>query len=172
MKVHYLSDSCRWRDSGQVASKLGDVSCGRCLWMMNKPNEGHRFWEKVRKTKTCWVWTSSRLSHGHGQFRSDSGMVMAHRFAYESLRGPIPGGKVLDHICRNPPCVNPDHLELVTNVENVMRGISPHAINARKTLCARGHVLSVHQSNQRWRMCRVCLSEQAKIRRLKRRPKR
>lgn len=96
----------------------------------------------------CWLWTGARSGSGRGNFMPDgrrSGkrrMVYAHRFAYELLVGPVPEGLELDHLCRIPLCVNPEHLEAVTHQENVHRGIAPSAVNARKTHCRRGHPLS------------------------------
>ena len=101
-----------------------------------------RFWAKVRKTDTCWEWTAQR-NWGYGRFAlTHRKMVRAHRFSYELHKGPIPQGLVIDHLCRNKACVNPDHLELVTNRENVLRGVGTSAVNAKKTHCKRGHHLS------------------------------
>ncbi|MDG4910781.1 HNH endonuclease, partial [Mesorhizobium sp. WSM4898] len=61
---------------------------------------------------------------------------------YENIKGSIPGGLVLDHLCRVPSCINPDHLEAVPNKENILRGMSKQAINKRKTRCANGHEYS------------------------------
>jgi hypothetical protein len=70
-----------------------------------------RFWEKVDKeaANDCWEWTGSRSKAGYGTFnlgRRGEGYALAHRFAYESLVGPIPEGLCLDHLCRNEGCVN------------------------------------------------------------------
>lgn len=81
-----------------------------------------RFWLRVHKTDDCWLWTST-LRRGYGRFWIAPGrFVPAHRFAYELLVGPIPEGLELDHLCRNPACVNPAHLDPVTHRENVRRG--------------------------------------------------
>jgi hypothetical protein len=70
----------------------------------------------------CWTWIRSKDSHGYGAIRRDGKAYRAHRYFYEMHRGAIPEGMQLDHLCRNPDCVNPDHLEPVTNRENVLRG--------------------------------------------------
>ena len=102
-----------------------------------------RFWSYVDKSgpNGCWVWMRSRHGFGYGFFGVNRRTRRAHRIAWELLRGPIPDGLTLDHLCRNPPCVNPDHLEVVTMRENTLRGESVTAINARKTHCKRGHLL-------------------------------
>lgn len=81
-----------------------------------------RFWNKVNKTENCWLWTKSLTAGGYGRFSVSGLGILAHRWAYEDARGPIPAGLELDHLCRIPACVNPDHLEAVTHTENVRRG--------------------------------------------------
>lgn len=76
----------------------------------------------VDEASGCWVWTAARTSKGYGQFRIGPRPVRAHRYAYTLLVGPIPDGLQLDHLCRNRLCVNPGHLEPVTNWENTLRG--------------------------------------------------
>lgn len=103
-----------------------------------------RFWSFVDKTTDCWLWTGSRTAEGYATFciTTDTNQrhrVVVHRLAYELLIGKIPTGLVLDHLCRNPRCVNPAHLEPVTMRENVLRGVGPSAQNARKTDCPAGH---------------------------------
>lgn len=98
-----------------------------------------RFWAKVDKTDTCWLWSASKTHNGYGRFHFDGRMVLAHRFAHELLRGPIPAGLQVDHRCRVRNCVNPDHLEAVTGWENLLRGNTPAARNAAKTHCSQGH---------------------------------
>lgn len=120
-----------------------------------------RFWAKVDKDgpNGCWLWTASTNLQGYGQF-FDGKTVLAHRFAYERLVGPIPEGLVTDHLCRTPLCVNPAHLEPVTQRENMLRGETVIAANARKTHCKRGHPLSGENlviDGQGWRQCRICL---------------
>lgn len=81
-----------------------------------------RFWTKVHKTETCWLWTAQKNQGGYGRVKVHGKSWVAHRYAYEMLVGPIPVGAVLDHTCRVRHCVNPRHLEPVTHAENVRRG--------------------------------------------------
>lgn len=116
-----------------------------------------RFWSYVTPTGFCWLWDSSR-SHGYGSFNLRWKRVRAHRYAYEILVGPIPEGLVLDHLCRNTLCVNPDHLEPVTQGENARRG---HQKIGPREVCAEGHPLTADNiysqpSKPNARSCRIC----------------
>jgi hypothetical protein len=108
----------------------------------DKCNE-HTFWDRVDRSGDCWLWTGSTFHYGHGQTHvmyEELGERQAHRVAYRLLVGPIPDGLVLDHLCRNPPCCNPAHLDPVTVGENTRRSpIAPSTINAAKTHCKHGH---------------------------------
>lgn len=119
-----------------------------------------RFWSKVQKTDTCWLWTGSLDRYGYGRFNpSRPEAWSAHRYAYLTLVGLIPDGQQLDHLCRVRRCVNPAHLEPVTSRENTMRGETPAAINARKTHCPKGHEYTAENtrvSADGERNCRVC----------------
>jgi hypothetical protein len=120
-----------------------------------------RFWSRVDKTADCWLWTGSINSSGYGVLHIDRRPVRAHRLAYEELVGPIPYGLALDHLCRVRNCVRPDHLEPVTLGENVLRGVSPSAVNRRKTHCPQGHPFNETNTYRRSgrRVCRECSLE-------------
>lgn len=75
------------------------------------------------KENGCWLWNGARGNVGYGKVWVFGKTVGAHRFVYEKIRGPIPKGKHLDHLCRNSMCVNPSHLEPVTVAENKRRGL-------------------------------------------------
>lgn len=90
----------------------------------------------------CWVWPVAPEPDGYPKVRYGQGRrTRAHRAAYMVLVGPIPDGLVLDHLCRNHCCVNPAHLEAVTERVNILRGNGACAQHARKTHCKHGHPL-------------------------------
>lgn len=81
------------------------------------PREG--FEAKIEKTDGCWLWKGTTNGYGYGVFLLPKGKpVRAHRMAYEYYVGAIPAGKVIMHLCDNPPCVNPAHLRVGTKNEN------------------------------------------------------
>lgn len=138
-----------------------------------------RFWPNVNKASgkfwqgtECWEWTAS-ICYGYGQFGAGNNRVVrAHRYAYESLVGPIPAKLVIDHLCKNTHCVNPAHLEPVTNGVNALRGNGPAAMAARATHCKYGHEYTsknTHICPRGTRVCRDCYqrrNREAKQRRL------
>lgn len=113
-----------------------------------------RFWPKVQKTDSCWMWTGGTNPHGYGRFWNGQRLVYAHRFVYELLVGPIPAGLDLDHLCRVHGCVNPEHLEPVTRRENAWRGL--HGFLT--TECSKGHAYDEGNTgwSRGWRYCKIC----------------
>ena len=91
-----------------------------------KGDDEARFWSYVNITDNCWLWEGNKNQDGYGQFgiRTDGKTVnnQAHRFCYELLVGKIESKLQLDHLCRVHNCVSPDHLEPVTQRENILRG--------------------------------------------------
>ncbi len=145
-----------------------------------------RFWSKVdrRGDDECWPWTGTLEEPGYGQFYTgESGsqprLMKAHRFAYALLVGPIPPRLDLDHTCHDPAicqlgnacphrrCVNPAHLEPVTEQINVLRSGNSAAAYAQRTHCPKGHPLSganlIIRKNGA-RRCRACKNERERQR--------
>jgi len=124
----------------------------------------------------CIEWTGGLNGVGYGQFYvgkkvpgtsspGDTGKGYAHRWSYEHYVGPIPAGLHIDHLCRNTKCVNPKHLEPVTIRENLLRGIGPSSLHAKKTHCPQGHEyagdnLYTHPTKS-IRYCRTCSKTRA-----------
>lgn len=139
------------------------------------PPPEKRFWSKVNKSGPvppqgvapgcCWEWTGAKTSGGYGQFYVDRRLVVSHRYSYERLVGPIPEGLQIDHLCRNRSCVNPGHLEPVTQQVNIRRGFSIATENRLKTHCPAGHPYSVENTyihpRNNGRICRACARRRA-----------
>lgn len=102
----------------------------------------------------CWEWLGYRTKKGYGRCVRGGRRWRVHRLVWTELRGEIPAGMVIDHLCRNPACCNPDHMEVVRPGENVRRGMGA----AMKTHCKEGHPLDgVRPSGARF--CRTCAKE-------------
>jgi hypothetical protein len=124
----------------------------------------------------CWIWQQGLFrATGYSQGHAPGGHPrLGHRLAYEAFVGPIPVGLNLDHLCRVIKCVNPAHLEAVTQRENLLRGESPVAINARRTHCINGHEFTPentgrHGGHRRCVICRRAESVRGAIKRKARR---
>lgn len=121
-----------------------------------------RFWPKVDKTPTCWLWTGATDPNGYGRVNLGGRSALSHRVAYELLRGPIPDGLPLDHLCRVPGCVNPDHLEAVPMLVNSLRGTHPKYVAHVTGICLRGHRFAdvgVRLYRDGRKGCRQCIRE-------------
>lgn len=119
----------------------------------------------------CWVFLGYKNPHGYGMVGCKGRVWLTHRLAYTELVGPIPVGLELDHLCRNRACYNPAHLEPVSHLENVRRGVSGETSRRRqqaKTHCPRGHPYShpnlYLSADGKHRMCRACRQERDRSR--------
>lgn len=141
-----------------------------------------RFWAKVNKTETCWLWTANTVRNRRGVpyglfTRATRKAVTAHRYSYEMAIGPIPDGVIICHHCDTPLCVRPDHLFAGTQGDNMRDAVAKGRIDfARlqaaslatrahtplplpKTICKRGHSFSgdnLYVSPIGRRICRAC----------------
>jgi hypothetical protein len=119
----------------------------------------------------CWEWLGRKDDGGYGDFDLDNKSIKAHIFSYEYLIGPRSNELELDHLCRNRSCVNSTHLEQVTHRENILRGLSFAARNAKKTHCPSGHEYTPENTrmlpNNSGRRCRTCHRLEYKPRSLK-----
>ena len=121
-----------------------------------------RFAEKIQVADGCMIWTAALNSKGYPVFSVYGRVELAHRVSYETFVGPIPEGLQLDHLCRDPRCVNPDHLEPVTARENIRRSSS---CQSTETHCTHGHAWTPETerySKHGWRRCLVCARESAR----------
>src|SRR5690348_10771652 len=108
------------------------------------PRLPDRFWSKVVPDPMggCWIWAGAVTTSGYGQRHAKGSYRSTHREAYETLIGAIPKGLQLDHLCRVRCCVNPAHMEPVTQSENIRRseaGLVSAARQLAKRSCPKGH---------------------------------
>ena len=175
--------ACGARPVGmRLSDDWGSVNCKGCL--RQKDSETieavtARFWSKVRKTPTCWIWEGARQSDGYGTLASGTRLnkswrtIKTHRFSFELVNGSIPAGMEVCHHCDNPPCVRPDHLFLGTHQDNVADRDRKKRHWVRdgagrlplKSHCRNGHEYTPENTLIRWhesrganiRHCRECV---------------
>lgn len=119
-----------------------------------------RFHEKYEvDARGCWIWTASRTAEGYGKLADGEGRwKRAHRIAYELFVGPVSEGLEIDHLCGQPSCVNPEHLEAVTHRVNLLRGGSFAAKNDAATHCPHGHPYDAENTYRGAKGERICLA--------------
>lgn len=127
-----------------------------------KEADVERFWSKVEKTEACWLWHGTITTTGYGHFWLNGKNRKSHRVAYEMENGPIQNDLPLDHLCRNPPCVRPSHLEPVTTAENALRG-NNGLLEKSRTHCPKGHPydekntwMKKDRNGRKSRSCKTC----------------
>jgi hypothetical protein len=120
-----------------------------------------RFWTRVTpKRFGCWIWEGGKDSNGYSFISWEGRNIRGHQLAYQQLVGPVPEGLQLDHLCERKACVNPNHLEPVTQIVNILRSAtSVPGMNARKSHCKYGHPFSqenTYRTSRGHRQCRSC----------------
>lgn len=130
-----------------------------------KPEEQERFNTKWVKSGDCHLWQGPLDRDGYGSFYLRRLGRRAHRVAWFSIHGEVPEGMVVNHTCRKRNCVNPQHLQIITAIENSLKdSCSVGYINSQKTHCKFGHPFDLKYGRQRY--CSICSREKSK--RLKR----
>lgn len=133
-RVHAARGMClmhykRWRNHGDPTATKPTKSAMEVLGERTTKRDGDE----------CWRVEIGIRRDGYAQVSIAGAKFLAHRVAYELAKGPIPEGLVIDHLCRVRNCVRPDHLEAVTNIENMRRGLGYGLQNGMRTRCINGH---------------------------------
>lgn len=148
-----VRDTCSFEGCGNLSKAHG--LCGGHLRQRSKDlplapltrralGFDQRFWSKVNKTESCWIWVGGHKELGYGLFKLEGRTRQAHRVAYETMVGAIPEGLFLDHKCRTPACVNPEHLRPVTHKQNMEHQTGEHRVS-------RSRIRGVSENHGRWR---------------------
>jgi hypothetical protein len=127
-----------------------------------------RFWQRVEKTETCWLWTGAKAKFGHGSIYVDGKSLRAHTYSFLLHGGVVPEGMQVNHTCDTPGCVRPDHLYAGTQQQNVddmnRRGRNYYS---NRSECPKGHPYDEENTiitKQGRRRCRKCHNEETRAR--------
>jgi hypothetical protein len=114
------------------------------------PEDISRFWSKaaIRDVNDCWHWLGAKTTRGYGEFSYRDHPYQAHRIAYQIIHGPIPSLALIDHVCFNRDCVNPNHLRIATDQENMQHRSGANSNNHSSGI--RG--VSWHKQGKKWRV--------------------
>lgn len=126
------------------------------------PNTAQDFWNQVTPEGDCWVWKGYQDVHGYGVFQYQGTRWLAHRLAYRLLTNEDIDGRSLDHRCLNTLCVNPDHLDNITQSEHAIRSRDGRMVAHRRGTCTRGHPRSesvLRKGTNRVVYCKACRRE-------------
>lgn len=166
-KTRPVAQACSREDCERPVSSRGLCDPHYQQWLRNPDDSAPiaaplvKFFRKVNKTDTCWLWTGYTDAWGYGKHKSRFGpsTTLAYKWLWEFINGPVAEGMQLDHLCRTPACVNPAHLEVVTPRVNGMRSGNVASVNSRKTHCVNGHEFApenVYVRPSGGRDCRAC----------------
>lgn len=131
---------------------------------VDRPSLEERFFAHVTEDANgCWIFDKVN-DKGYALFHVDRIPVEGHRWCYLFLIGEVPAGLTLDHLCRVRRCVNPWHLDVVPHRINILRGVGPAAVNAKRTQCVDGHPFTrenTYVTPDGRRQCRICMRRRA-----------
>lgn len=136
---------------------------------MYKYSQNKTIEDKIEKYVTvntgngCWEWTGGIQSQGYGTTRYEGKNWLVHRLVYTYYKGDIAAGLVIDHMCKNKVCCNPDHLQTISPKENVLLGEGPTAKNSKKEECLYGHAYDA-LDKRGFRYCRTCKAYKMHVR--------
>jgi hypothetical protein len=124
-----------------------------------------RIWSRLDRSGRCWLWRGTRTLAGYGQVQICNQRLYLHRLVYEWVRGEIPEGHVIMHTCDTPACVNPAHLRVGTQSDNMQDAAQKGRMNnwmRDRVACKNGHPfegrnVAIHyEGKYRIRRCRTC----------------
>lgn len=165
-RVCYESWPVNWCGHGNaICEECHPGDCAECSEEIALEDLGADIASSVQVADDgCWEWQGYRLDTGYGFFRSK----LVHRQVYERIVGEIPERHVIDHLCRNPSCVNPKHLEAVTSAVNNRRGVGENMQARHANACRKGHAYTFENTyftSRGTRSCRACHAESERKRR-------